>query len=307
MTSAAQDYALLISGMLFWGGSWVSAKILVAMAPPMTIGFFRFLVASALFLTFLKATGVGFGNLRKHLRWLVLAGLTGIFGYGILFLTGLRFTTAAQGSIIAGFNPTMIALFAHIIHKERLDRRWQYTGFIFSFLGVAIVIGVQALLDFNLSYLIGNLIILCAMATWGLYSSISKAAMKRLSPAEVNAGGVVVGSLLFGTFALFEEPWALVALEDPIFWWNIFFLGFFVTFLGFFFYLRSVDRLGATKTGGFINLVPVFGTLLSVLILRETLHWTFIVGLILVVLGITIVNRGGTNDSIQIDDEMHAA
>ena len=284
--------------MLFWGGSWVSAKILVTIAPPMTIGFFRFLFASIFFLIFLKVTGVGWGNLRPNLRMLVLVGVTGIFGYGILFLTGIRFTTAAQGSIIAGFNPTMIALFAHIIHKERLGRRWQYVGFILSFLGVAVVIGVQALLDFNINYLIGNLIILSAMAMWGLFSSISKHAMKRLSAAEVNAGGGIIGCLIFGIFALTEEPWSLPIIEDPVFWFNILFLAFFVTFLGFFFYLRSVNRLGATKTGGFINLVPVFGTLLSVLILHETLHWTFIVGLALVVLGITIINTGGSEEPV---------
>lgn len=293
---------MLISGMLFWGGSWVSAKILVTIAPPMTIGFFRFLFASIFFLGLLKASGEGICNLRPNFRWLVLVGATGIFGYGILFLTGIRFTTAAQGSIIAGFNPTMIALFAHLIHKERLDRRWKYTGFILSFLGVMMVIGVQTLLDFNISYLIGNLIILCAMAMWGFYSSISKQVMKTLSPAEVNAGGSIVGCMFFGLFALTEEPWTLPVLNDPIFWANILFLGFFVTFLGFLFYLRSVDRLGATKTGGFINLVPVFGTLLSVLILHETLHWTFLVGLVFVVTGITIVNARSSKETIQIGD-----
>ncbi|MHA1772481.1 MAG: DMT family transporter [Candidatus Thorarchaeota archaeon] len=300
MTSALQDYAMLISGMLFWGGSWVSAKILVTIAPPMTIGFFRFLFASIFFLALLQVSGIGTGNLRPNFRWLVLVGMTGIFGYGILFLTGMRFTTAAQGSIIAGFNPTMIALFAHIIHKERLNRRWKYTGFVLSFLGVLMVIGVQTLLDFNISYLIGNLIILCAMAMWGLYSSISKQVMKTLSPAEVNAGGSVVGCMVFGLFALLEEPWTLPVLNDPVFWFNIIFLGFFVTFLGFLFYLRSVNRLGATKTGGFINLVPVFGTLLSVLILHETLHWTFLVGLVLVVIGITIINARSSKEAIQI-------
>ncbi|MHA2359810.1 MAG: EamA family transporter, partial [Candidatus Thorarchaeota archaeon] len=49
-------------------------------------------------------------------------------------------------------------------------------------------------------------------------------------------------------------------------------------------------ELGATKAGGFINLVPVFGTIFSVIILQDILYWTFIVGLLLVVNGILLIN-----------------
>ena len=43
-------YILLILAMIFWGGSWVSAQVVVSVAPPFTVGFFRFLTASLIFL-----------------------------------------------------------------------------------------------------------------------------------------------------------------------------------------------------------------------------------------------------------------
>ena len=221
---------------------------------------------------------------------MLFVGLTGIFGYGVLFLTGMRFTTATQGAIIAGFNPATISLIAHIYHKERLPKRWQYIGFILAFLGVIFVVGVQALLDFNLDYLVGNLIILGAMFTWGLYSSIGKEAMKTLSPLEVTTGGSIIGTFLFGMGTLTEEIWTLPALVDQIFWVNALYLGTCVTFIGFLFYFISIKELGATKAGGFINLVPVFGTVFSYLILHDVIYWTFGVGLFLVVVGIIIIN-----------------
>ncbi len=285
-------YVLLIIATFTWGASWIAAKILVALAPPFTIGFFRFMVASIFFISYLKLTGVSFRRLvtRERLRWLVLLGLTGILGYGILFLVGMQFTTAAQGSIIAGFNPITISIFAHLIHHERLKRRWQYTGFATGFLGVVFVVGVQSLLDFRLEYLIGNLIILGAMCVWGLYSSIAKEAMKTMTPLEANTGAVLVGMLLFGIGAIAEQPWMFVTFDDINFWWNIFFLGAFTTFVGFFLFFVGIEKLGATRAGGFINFVPVFGTALSVIILAETIYWTFIVGLVLVILGVTIIN-----------------
>ncbi|MFX0108867.1 MAG: DMT family transporter, partial [Candidatus Hodarchaeota archaeon] len=233
---------------------------------------------------------------------LFLAGLSGVFGYGVLFLTGMRFTTAAQGAIIAGFNPATVSLFAHIIHKERLSHKWQYIGFALAFTGVVFVVGIQALIEFNLEYLIGNLIILGAMMTWGLYSSIGKTAMKSMSSLEVTAGGVIFGCVLFGLGSITEAIWSLPAIVDPVFWINVLYLGGFVTFIGFSFYFDSIKNIGATRTGGFINLVPVFGTLLSVIILEEEIYWTFLAGLLMVIIGILIINYPNRAESISEEE-----
>ncbi len=286
-------YVMLIIAMAFWGGSWVSAKLTVAHAPSMTIGFFRFFIASVFFLILLLATKPESRHFfkRQNLKLLFLVGLTGMFGYGAFFLIGIRFTTAAQGSIIAGFNPATVSIVAHIIHKERLSRRWQYSGFVLSFAGVVFVVGIQALIDFQLQYLIGNLIILCAVIMWGIYSSIGKEAMKTMTPLEVNTGGAIIGTILFGFGALYEQIWTLPALVDPFFWMNAIYLGVFVTVIGFLFYFISIKELGATRAGGFINFVPVFGTLFSAIFMPEDpIYWTFLVGLVLVVIGITIIN-----------------
>jgi drug/metabolite transporter (DMT)-like permease len=293
-------YAMLIVAMSFWGGSWPSAKILVGIAPPLTIGFFRFLTSSILFLILIFLTETQPRRIfqKSNFKILFLVGLTGVFGYGVLFLTGMRFTTATQGAIIAGFNPATVSLVAHLYHKERLPQKWQYSGFLLAFLGVIFVVGIQALLEFNLDYLVGNLIILGAMFTWGLYSSIGKEAMKKLSPLEVTAGGSIIGAFLFGIGALTEEVWALPAMVDPMFWMNALYLGVCVTFIGFLFYFISINKLGATRAGGFINLVPVFGTVFSYFILNDIIYWTYGIGLILVVFGIIIIVFPNKKESV---------
>jgi len=292
-------YAMLIIAMAFWGGSWVSAKLTVNLAPgmTMTIGFLRFFTATIFFMILLLITGPRPIRIFRmaNLRLLFLVGLTGIFGYGVLFLTGMNFTTAAQGAIIAGVNPATVSLVAHIVHHERLSRKWQYSGFVLAFAGVVFVVGIQALIELNIQYLIGNLFILGAMITWGLYSSIGKEAMKTLTPLEVNTGGALIGTMLFSFGALNEQFWVHPARLEPIFWMNVLYLGIFVTVVGFLFYFISINELGATRAGGFINLVPVFGTLISALFMPEdAIYWTFGIGLILVILGIMIINFPST-------------
>ena len=60
--------------------------------------------------------------------------------------------------------------------------------------------------------------------------------------------------------------------------------------MGFVIYYWGIKNLGATRTGIFLNLVPVFGTVFSVLVLGEEIYWTFLLGLVLVVVGVMIIN-----------------
>ena len=299
-------YAMLIVAMAFWGGSWVSGKITVALAPPMTIGFFRFFIASILFLILILITEPESRRFfrRENFKLLFLVGLTGIFAYGVLFLTGMRFTTAAQGAIIAGFNPATVSIVAHLVHGERLSKKWQYAGFAFAFAGIIFVVGVQSFIDFHFEYLIGNLIIIAAMVTWGIYSSVGKEAMKTMTPLEVTTGGALIGTMLFGIGAINEQVWTLPALIDPVFWMNAIYLGIFVTVIGFLFYFIGIKELGATRAGGFINLVPVFGTFFSALFMPEDpIYWTFGVGLLLVICGITIINFPIKGNDIEVQTQ----
>jgi len=291
-TTLGKDYTFLVLTMFFWGGSWVSGKIIVGTAPPFTIGFFRFLMASVFLLplALLPRSHDTSHVTRRTIAEYLMMGFIGIFGYGMFFLTGMRFTTAAQGSIIAGVNPASVSLWAHLVHQERLDRRWKYVGFALSFTGVLFVIGVQALLDFRPDYMIGNLLVLCAMMTWGAYSTIGKSAMRTSSPLQTTAGSVAFGTMFFSIGAVFEGFWTLPAMTDPVFWTNILFLAIPVTFLSYVFYFSAINDIGATRSAVFINLVPVFGVTLSMLVLQEPIYLTFAVGLLLVILGILTIN-----------------
>lgn len=285
-------YIALVFSMFLWGASWVSIKVLVSISPPMTIGFLRYGLATLLFIPLLKSRGRSLRALvSQGTRWsLLAAGFVGIFGFMVFSLIGTGLTTASQASIIAGLNPVTVSFFAHVMNKERLVRTWQYLGFLLSFLGIAFVIGVQALLDFNLAYLVGNFLLIFSMLMWGLYSSIGKTLMNTMSPDEVTAGSIFFGLIFFGVATLPEIPsWQSVLLLSD-FWINIAFLGGLSSFIGFMFYFESIKRIGATRTGGFISLVPLFGTTTAILLLQEPIYGTFIIGLVFVVIGILVIN-----------------
>lgn len=276
--------------MISWGISWPISKLLVTDVPPLVVGFFRFLFASLLFVPTLLFVNKDISIDRQKITWFAILGLIGIFGYGILFLIGMTLTTASQGSIIAGVNPAGISLIAHIVHRERLDAKWKYGGFIISFFGVIFVIGMQALFDFQIEKLLGSLIILAAMGCWGLYSSIGKSAMIRYSSLEVTTGAIIFGTIFFGIGAIKDEFWNLAIFNNADFWLGIVILSVFTTFIGFFLYFYSIKNIGATQSSIYINLVPVFGTIFSFILLNENIDWTLVVGFLLISAGIIIIN-----------------
>jgi drug/metabolite transporter (DMT)-like permease len=288
-----RSYFLLFLTMLIWAGGWVSGKLVTTTVPPFTAGFIQYLAASIPLLGLLLLTrpksNLHYG--RTELKGFVLLGLTGFFGYSILFFVGVRLTTASQGVIISGFSPAAVSICAYILDKEVLESRWQYSGFIVSFVGIIFVIGIQALFIFEPSSMIGNLIVLASMFSWGLYSAIGERVMQKVSPLEAITGAAITGTAIFALGAVAEQFWSLPGLQSPLFWFNILYLGILGSFVGDTLYLQAVNRIGPTRTGVFLNLVPIFGVILSALILSDPIYWTSIVGMVLIIAGILVINH----------------
>ena len=283
---------MLVVAMAFWGLSWPISKSLVEGYSPFLVGFFRFLFAAIVYVPivlFFYWKQIKTYSAKTFLQFFIL-GLLGIFGYGILFLYGMRLTNASQGAVLAGTQPVLISTLAFIFYREKLSPKWRYIGFIFSLLGVLIIFGIQSLLEFNRDILLGNILVLVALMLFASYSIYGKKVMENHSSLEATAGATLFGMILFGIGAAITDPWSQLKSTTIQFWGGIILLALGTTVISFFFYFYAIKQIGATRTGAFINLVPVFGTFFSVLILEETLPWTLLFGLLAISLGIFIIN-----------------
>ncbi|WP_371805541.1 DMT family transporter [Candidatus Lokiarchaeum ossiferum] len=285
-------YGLLVIAMFFWGLSWPLAQIMVGQATPFQVGFFRFLIASLLYIIILFCTNFKIIKTYtwKSVRDFTILGLLGIFGYGFLFLTAMQFTTSSQGAAIAGIQPSLIAIASFLIFGEKLYPKWKYFGILLSFLGVLTIIGIQSFIDFNKNHLIGNFIVFIAFLFWCGYTLYGKKIMQKYTSLETTTWSSFTGMLMFGAAALIENRWSQLLNVPASFWLNILILGVFTTVVGFFLYFYVINKIGAVRSGVFINLVPVFGTLLSIIILSQEITWTLWIGLVLISGGILIIN-----------------
>ncbi len=276
----------------FWGGTFIAGKKIAGHVDPQCAAFLRFAIAS-FFLVILTIRLEGkLPRIRpSQVIWIMLSGLTGIFAYNLFFFTGLTFINANRASLIIATNPIFISLFAALLFKEPLTRT-KITGLLLSVTGAVTVISngrLSQLLHSGIGP--GELAILGCVISWVSYSLLGKQLMKTLSPVAAVCYASLAGTVMLFFPALFQGLFHAVPLYTAGSWWALFYLGFFGTVLGFFWYYQGIQEIGPMKAGIFINFVPVSAIVLSYLILNEPLTPAILVGAALVFSGIYLTTR----------------
>ena len=284
-------YLKLLLTAVFWGGTFVAGRSLAQNVGPYSAAFLRFAVAAS-FLVFLvwKSEGKSALIKKRQILPVLFLGLTGVFCYNVFFFKGLKLIEASRAAIIIANNPIFIALFAAVFFNEKLNAL-KITGIIISVSGAIIAISRGNLLEIvhgNLG--MGEVYIFLCVASWVIFSLLGKAVMTELSPLSSVTYSSISGAALLFLPALRE------GLTDCIYyslsdWWNIFYLGFFGTVLGFVWFYEGIKHIGPTKAGLFINFVPISAILLAFLILGEPLTISLLLGTLLVSIGVYLTNR----------------
>ena len=285
-------YVKLLLTAIFWGGTFIAARVVAQNVGPFSASFLRFAIAS-IFLVFITIRMEGkIPRLKKHqILPVILLGLTGVFAYNVFFFSGLKTVTASRASIVIAMNPIFITIFAYTLFKEKLTRI-NVIGILLCVLGAIIVISKGnpvAMIQEGLGT--GELYILGCVASWVLYSLIGKIAMKDMSPLAAVTYSCLVGDILLFLPACMEGMPGNIAVYSAVDWSGIFYLGFFGSVLGFTWYYQGIKKIGASKASVFINFVPISAVILACLILKEKLDLSLITGAIMVIGGAYLTNR----------------
>lgn len=286
-------YFKLILTAFFWGGTFIAGKGLAHHIDPYSAAFFRFVIASIflIFLTIRMEGGLPKIGLRQVIH-VTLLGMTGIFSYNICFFTGLSFINANRASLIIATNPIFISLFSALIFKESLTPL-KITGLCLSVIGAMVVIsnGDPALiLESGLGR--GEAAIFGCVLSWVAYSLLGRPLMKDLSPMASVCYSSIAGTLLLLIPALGHHVLSNAPGYTLVEWGSLFYLGFFGTVLGFFWYYQAIREIGPMKAGVFINFVPLSAIILAWLILGESITPAILSGGALVISGVYLTNAG---------------
>lgn len=282
-------YLKLLMTAIFWGGTFISGRMLADSVPPFSAAFFRFLFAAACLYVLVVRREGKFPKLGRQLVLPVaLLGLTGVFAYNVFFFNGLKLITAGRASIIIANNPIIISLLSALFFKESLSPA-KAVGILISVAGaVTAISGGDPMALFAGGIGIGDLYIFCCVLSWSAYTLIGKRVMRDLSPLAAVSYSAAFGVLALLIPACMEGMPAAVPGYSLLDWGNLAYLGLFGTVLGFVWYYEGIRMIGPSRASLFINFVPISAIGLAHIILKEPVTVSLLVGGILVITGVTL-------------------
>jgi len=277
--------------MLIWGSVFVITKAAMREIPPLTLAALRFLIASAVLIPMAARRG-GFQQLPRPLPFasLALMGFTGIAIYYPGFNYALVYASASQGALVFALLPAAVAVAAVLALGERMSRR-RVMGIALSVCGVAVLVATGEREVASPRPLVGAVCMLGAVIAWTVYTVIAK----RLAHADqvvVIACVSVLGLLMLLPFT----AWELLHVPRPnpslSAWAGALFLGVVASAVSYTIYSYVLRELEASLVGVFINLDPIIGVALAVLVLDEALHPWQVVGAVVALVGMWIASTG---------------
>ena len=269
----------------------MAGRALANQVPPFSAAFLRFVLAAVpLWLMMINIHG-RFPKINSRMVVsMLLLGLTGVFCYNLFFFKGLHFISAGRAAIIIANNPIFIALASAFFFKEKLTTVKVF-GILISVSGAIIAITKG---DFQMirsqGIGIGDGYILLAVLSWVSYSLIGKWVMRDYSAIEAVACSSLFGAVLLFPAALYEGLASDILTYGLLDWFNLVYLGFFGTVLGFVWYYEGINKLGPARASIFINFVPISAIIMAFFILGEPITLSLLIGAALVTAGVYLVS-----------------
>lgn len=268
-----------------WGGMYVVSKVVLDVIPPFALLMLRLILGAACLGAIVVARG-GFRATRRDWRRVLLVGVVGYgFSLGLQF-TGTRLSTAATASLVTSASPVFILLFGAWLLHEPVTRR-RLAALMLASLGVLAVLDPRTAI-LGPRVFLGNLALLGAALTWGLYSVLVKQASGYLNTLEVSfialLGGVPIGLPL-----AWAEMRALGIGEiTPGVVAGVLYLGIISTALAMYLWNKSLALLDAGLVSLLFFAQPVVGVALGAWLLHEPLGLPFWLGAALIGAGLLL-------------------
>jgi len=281
-------YGLLILTSLVWAGNSVAGKIAAGHIDPILLTTLRWWIA-ALVIVFLslRQLKTDWPVILRHWPLLLGYGASGFALFNILLYSALTETATVNVMIEQAGIPLIIFLGNFILFRLKATTA-QLIGFILTVTGVILTAthgDPRQLLHLELNA--GDVMMLGAIIVYGGYTvSLKwKPMIHWQSLLAIPCMGAALTCLPFLAWRYLTHPFPM---PDAAGWGVVVYASLFVALLASATYIAGIELIGPNRAGLFINLLPIFGVFMAVLILREPLHTYHLIALALVSGGIVL-------------------
>jgi drug/metabolite transporter (DMT)-like permease len=287
-----QAYLILALTTFIWGGNSVAGKIAVGHVSPMLLTGMRWVIACSLLLAIaVPQVRRDWVLIRKHRLLLFSYGAIGFTAFNAALYSALQYTSAINAVIEQAAIPMVIFAMNFVLFRTGVSIA-QWVGFAMTLFGVGLTAShgdLSTLLALDLNR--GDALMMFAVLVYAGYTVTLryKPGIHWKSLIAVSAFAALLSSI---PLMIFEASTGAMIWPDGTGWVIVAYAGVFPSLISQILYVRGVELIGPNRAGLFINLIPIFGTLLSIALIGETLYTFHIIALLLALVGIAIAERG---------------
>jgi len=292
MSKTNLAYILLVLTTIFWSGNFIVGKAAtIYEIPPFSLNFFRWLFAGIILLPFtFKEIFLKKNYIKANIGLFIILGITSITVFNSIVYYSLYFTQVITGVLMISTIPVWIILISSLLKIEKTNI-YQIFGILLSLIGVVAIITKSDLevikgLEFNK----GDLSIIVAMFSWAIFSTLLK--KKKLEVSQITLLQVVIifGLIFLTPIYIIELLLGNYIILDKPFFLTLAYVVIFPGLLSFLFWIKGISVIGANRSGIFLHLMPIFGSVFAIIIFKEKIMFYHLIGAIFIIFGIRISN-----------------
>lgn len=285
-----KEWAMLIILSVLWGGSFFFNGIAVRELPPFTIVTLRVGLAALALVVLIRMMGLSLPkDYRIWLAFFSMGFLNNLLPF-CLIVWGQTQIASGLASILNATTPLFGVIVAHFLTADEKITRNKIAGVLIGFLGVAIMIGPDAIGGIR-GNLWPQLAILCAAFSYslaGIFGRRFKA--MGVAPLITATGQVTATTIMLIPIALLvDHPWTLAAPSAAV-WGALAGIALLSTALAYVLFFRILSTAGAVNLMLVTFLIPVSAILLGALFLGETLQTKHLIGMAMIAAGLAAID-----------------
>jgi len=290
-------YIFLILTTLFWSGNFIVGKAASLFEiPPFTLNFYRWTFAWLILAPFtLKEIIAKKNYILENIKLIVILGITSITIFNSIVYYSLNFTQVISGVLMISTIPVMIIIFCWLFKIEKTNI-YQILGVIFSLSGVVVII-TKANFNIlvNLNFNKGDLWMVVAMFSWAMYSALLRKKKFELSQLSLLQTIISAGLIFLLPAYLIELALGYRMNIHLPFVLTLTYVVLFPGLASFIFWIKGISIIGSNRSGIFLHLMPIFSTILAILIFKEKFMIYHLIGAVLIVTGIILSSKKKKN------------
>jgi len=289
-----QAYIFLILTTLFWSGNFIVGKAASLFEiPPFTLNFYRWTFAWLILAPFTLNEIVAKKNyILENIKLIIILGITSITIFNSIVYYSLNFTQVISGVLMISTIPVMIIIFCWLFKIEETNI-YQILGVIFSLSGVVVII-TKANFNIlvNLNFNKGDLWMVVAMFSWAMYSALLRKKKLEISQLSLLQTIISAGLIFLLPAYLIELALGYKASINLPFVLTLTYVVLFPGLASFIFWIKGIAMIGSNRAGIFLHLMPIFSTIMAILIFKEKFMFFHLVGAALIITGIVLSSKG---------------